>query len=59
MRVTHKIYTEHDAEPERAFWECSCGASGTAPNYTVDLASDRHIPEGDMRVDTNRPLGGI
>jgi len=25
----------------------------------VDLASDRHIPEGDMRVDTNRPLGGI
>jgi hypothetical protein len=59
MRVEHRIYTEFDVEPERAFWECSCGASGTAPNYTVDLASDRHIPKDEMRIDTNKPLGEI
>jgi hypothetical protein len=50
----HRIHTEH--EGERAYWECSCGRGGSAEWDRVDLASDKHIPEGDRRVDTTRPF---
>jgi len=53
----HKIYTEElEDNPDRSYWECSCGAGGSASTFKVDIASDRHIKEGDSRIDTNRPL---
>ena len=52
----HRIHTDRDGISSRARWECSCGAAGSAPSETVDLASDKHIREGESRVDTNRPL---
>lgn len=54
----HKIYTEEieDSDGERSYWECSCGAGGSAATYKVDIASDRHIKEEDTRIDTNKPL---
>ena len=54
--MDHKIYTEEDEKnPDRSFWECSCGTSGSCPTYKVDQASDNHInyDAGDTRVDTN------
>lgn len=51
----HRIYTEDDGSL-RARWECSCGAAGSAPSERVDLASDKHVRDGESRVDTNRPL---
>lgn len=47
------IHREDDAglRETRAYWECSCGTSGSAAEHKVDEASDRHIPEGDQRVD--------
>jgi hypothetical protein len=56
MKTEHRIYTEH--VHDRWYWECSCGRSGSSSAHRVDLASDRHIPEDEMRVDTNRPLDG-
>lgn len=49
MGEVHRIHTEY--EGERGRWECSCGMAGSAPVENVDLASDRHIPDGDGRVD--------
>jgi hypothetical protein len=55
--VEHKIYTEElEDNPNRSYWECSCGSSGSASSDRVDLASDKHLKDGDTRIDTNRPL---
>lgn len=53
----HKIYQWSDEEIGREYWECTCGACGSAPEGKGDLASDRHIKPGESRSDTNRPLG--
>jgi hypothetical protein len=53
--MIHKIYTEYDDDTDRAHWSCSCGAGGSASCDRVDLASDKHIVEGEHRIDTNKP----
>jgi hypothetical protein len=51
----HRVWIGPDDEdPERSVWDCSCGAGGSAPEYLVDLASDKHIKPGEHRIDTNR-----
>ena len=57
--TTHRVYTEY--EDERGYWECSCGHGGSASADRVELASDKHIPEGDRRIDTTRSFdfGGL
>jgi len=42
----------YEIDDERTAWECSCGRSGSAADWKVDEASDRHIREADgNRVD--------
>lgn len=38
-------------DDERTAWECSCGRGGSAATWKVDEASDKHIREGESRVD--------
>jgi hypothetical protein len=39
-------------EDDQAYWECSCGKSGSSSIYLVDVHSDRHIREqGGHRID--------
>jgi hypothetical protein len=46
-----QIYDLPD-DDERSYWECSCGRSGSAASWRVDIASDKHIVEaGGSRVD--------
>lgn len=45
------------ATEDRVYWECSCGRSGSAASWTVDLAVDRHIPEGETRAYRTRAGG--
>jgi hypothetical protein len=54
MSTHHKVFIE--TVNGRDFWECSCGAAGSAPEGNGDVASDRHIRPEDRRVDTNRRL---
>lgn len=54
MQVTHRIETTYDDKSGRAYWECDCGIAGSCPEITADLHSDKHIPDGDMRVDVHR-----
>lgn len=51
----HRIYTSPPSKG-RCWWECSCGHSGSADERRVGIHSDRHITQGERRVDTNRPL---
>lgn len=55
-RVEHRVFTDWDTV--RAFWECSCGRSGSADVDRVDVVSDAHIDydAGERRVDTSSPL---
>ena len=53
-RTVHRIVTTELAESDRSYWECSCGNAGTSPTHKVDLASDRHVGPGEMRIDTNK-----
>lgn len=55
-RVEHRIHISEPEDDVRVWWECSCGHSGSAPAHRADEASDRHIPEGDFRIDTSRPF---
>lgn len=50
----HRVYTEY--EGDRAYWQCSCGASGSCAAEDADLRSDKHIDytAGEGRVDTSR-----
>jgi hypothetical protein len=49
--TTHRDGDDCLREP-RATWECSCGRGGSADEYKVDQASNRHITEqGGQRVD--------
>jgi hypothetical protein len=45
-----------DADADRSYWECSCGASGSCGMHNPDLVSDRHIRYdlGERRVDVNK-----
>lgn len=52
--TVHRIYTE-ELDDDRSYWECDCGTSGSASTQKVDIASDKHIPEDDHRVDVNKP----
>ena len=47
----HRIRTEY--EGERAYWYCSCSAAGSCHESIVDLASHRHIADGESRVDVS------
>jgi len=47
--TTHRIYTVDTGA--RSYWQCSCGVSGSAPSWSVDLHSDRHLERGDRRID--------
>jgi hypothetical protein len=55
--TTHIVRTTFSTEwtngDKRGWWECDCGRSGSAPEYRVDEASDKHIDydAGDKRVD--------
>ncbi len=51
---THRIRTNYSND-DRHSWECSCGAGGSvSSDRDVDIASDKHIPEGDHRIDGHR-----
>lgn len=59
--MEHRIYTEEEIDdegfPTRAFWECSCGRSGSADPYAD--AHELHIDFDDPNtrvVYTSRPL---
>jgi hypothetical protein len=49
-QVVHRVRQwENDGRYE---WECDCGIGGsTGDQLQTDLASDKHIPEEDMRID--------
>jgi hypothetical protein len=51
---THVIWTDYRSE--RAYWQCSCGRSGSCAEWKADLHSDEHIDydAGDRRVDRHR-----
>ena len=51
--MTEHVVQMEDLDDERTMWECSCGRSGSAASWKVDVASDRHIQEeaGAQRVD--------
>lgn len=53
--MDHYIHTRYD-DADRAYWECSCGHAGSTDAWRVDIASDKHIPEGERRIDTSRPF---
>lgn len=57
MTIHHKIHTYEEDDDERCYWECSCGSSGSAPAWKVDLASDKHIKYdiGETRSDISKP----
>jgi hypothetical protein len=40
-----EIYEDDD---DRAYWECDCGRAGSGPSYKVDIAAEKHIPEGEL-----------
>jgi len=50
--MEHRIRTT-EIEDERAYWECSCGRSGGCAEWNVDIASDKHIRDGEGRVDVH------
>jgi hypothetical protein len=56
MNLEHRIFTEDEDDRGRSYWECSCGTSGSAPAYSVDVASDKHIKydQGEGRTDISR-----
>jgi len=49
--MTEHIIQMEDIDDDRTAWECSCGRSGSAASWKVDVASDKHIREGEGRVD--------
>lgn len=36
-----------EMENERTSWECDCGAAGSAPSHSVDLAAEKHVGDGE------------
>lgn len=42
---------------ERSSWECDCGRAGSADTFTVDIAAEKHVPEGHQVVH-RYPAGG-
>lgn len=54
---THRVYIDYGSmASDRAYWECDCGISGSCDKGMVAVNSDRHIPEGDMRVDVSKAM---
>lgn len=43
----HVIEISEDVDNDRSYWECDCGMAGSSPSYKVDLAAEKHIPEGE------------
>lgn len=56
LPLTHRVMITDDADADRSYWECSCGASGSCGMHNPDLVSDRHIRYdlGETRVDVNK-----
>jgi hypothetical protein len=49
---THIVRTFEPDEDDRCSWECSCGRGGSAAEWRVEEASDKHIQElGASRID--------
>jgi hypothetical protein len=49
--MEHVVRTRFEGD-----WDCSCGRTGSAPEYRVDEASDKHINygAGDTRTDRSK-----
>lgn len=58
MSADHEVhvFSTDDPEDTRQYWECSCGKGGSVSEFAdVDIAADKHIPEGASRVNVNKP----
>lgn len=58
MSAVHEIHTFSSDDPEdfRQYWECSCGKGGSVGEFgDPDIAADKHIPEGESRINVNKP----
>jgi hypothetical protein len=58
VTATHEVYTFASDDPEdtRQYFECSCGRGGSVDEFgDIDAHADKHIPEGEHRVDVNKP----
>jgi hypothetical protein len=42
----HTIEISEDVGSDRATWECDCGHAGSCASYKVDLAAEKHVPDG-------------
>jgi hypothetical protein len=50
--MEHRVTVYDEDEDLRTAWECDCGRGGSVSAMSdVGVASDRHIPEGDSRID--------
>lgn len=52
----HVIEIHEDVDNDRSYWNCDCGIGGSCPSYKVDIAAEKHIPEGEL-VSYRYPAG--
>jgi hypothetical protein len=57
MTADHVIEMSEDVDNDRAYWECSCSSAGSASTWTVDVAAEKHIAEGETVVYRTRGGG--
>lgn len=50
MTADHVIEMEDDADNDRTYWTCACGAGGSAASDRVDIAAERHVRDGESVV---------
>jgi hypothetical protein len=56
VAVEHRIFVNYGVRPDDfASWECSCGKGGSAPDWRVDEASQRHVSFRDRVVSISKP----
>ena len=39
-----------DMGNDRTSWECDCGRAGSAADWKVEEAAEKHIPDGERRA---------
>ena len=47
MSAKHVIEIHRDGDTDRSYWECDCGAAGSAATDRVDIAAEKHVGEGE------------
>lgn len=54
LYAEHTIEIDEDVDNDRSYWMCDCGRAGSCDSYKVDIAAEKHIPEGEPVVYRHR-----